>query len=64
MFTENRRDHAVRSRAYALAETGRFHAVKEIEQALVGEGWPDAGIVLQGDYVRQSLAEKLAAHSH
>jgi hypothetical protein len=64
MFTENRHDHAVRTRAYALAESGRFHAVKEIEQALVGEGWPDAGMVMQSDYVRQAIAERLAANSH
>ncbi|MDX3910373.1 MAG: hypothetical protein QHC67_11195 [Sphingobium sp.] len=64
MFTENRHDHAVRTRAYALAESGRFHAVREIEQALVGEGWPGAGTVLQSGYVRQAIAERLASHSH
>lgn len=64
MITETRRDQALRTRAYALAESGRFQAVKEIEDALVGEGWPEAGSVMQGDYVRQAIAERLAAHSH
>lgn len=64
MFAGSKKDHAVRARAYALAETGRFTIVREIEQALVGEGWPDAGIVLQGQYVRQAIAERLATHAH
>ncbi|MGK2912290.1 MAG: hypothetical protein ACSLE1_21205 [Sphingobium sp.] len=64
MFTETRRDQALRTRAYALAESGRFHAVKDVEEALVGEGWPHAGALMQGDYMRQAIAERLAAHSH
>lgn len=64
MFAGSKKDHAIRSRAYALAETGRFTVVREVEQALVSEGWPDARSVLQGEYVRQAVAERLAVHAH
>lgn len=52
---------AVRARAYALAESGRFSNVHAVEQALVVEGWPQAGAALQSDYARKAISEKCQA---
>ena len=58
---DNRADRAVRERAYSLADSGRFEAAHEVERALVREGWPNAGRVMQGDYVVQAVHEKCRA---
>ena len=63
MFAGSQREQALRARAYILAETGNFAAVRDVEQAMIGEGWPDAAEVLGHDYVRRALAERLAAHT-
>lgn len=64
MLTGTPGDRAVRERAYRLADSGRFVAVHEIEQALVGEGWPNARAALQSDYARKAIQERLASHAH
>lgn len=61
MFAGTVRDQALRARAYTLAESGRFATVRDVEQAIIGEGWPDAARVLGSSYVRQALTERLAA---
>lgn len=55
---ENRADRAVRERAYKLAESGRFEAVHDVERALIGEGWPNAGRIMQGGYVMRAVEER------
>lgn len=55
---DSKAERAVRERAYALAESGRFGAVREVEQALIGEGWPHAARTMQSDYVRQAVEER------
>lgn len=60
---DSKAERAVRDRAYALAESGRFAAVREVESALIGEGWPHAGRVMQSGYVRRAVEERCrAAH--
>lgn len=57
-------EQAVRQRAYALAESGRFSAVQEVEQALIGEGWSNAHAVLQSDYARKAIRDRLDGVAH
>ncbi len=60
---DSKAERAVRERAYALAESGKFGAVREVERALIGEGWPHAARTMQSDYVRQAVEERCrAAH--
>lgn len=49
---------ALRTRAYALAETGKFDSAHAVEQALIAEGWPNAGEALQSDYARKAISER------
>lgn len=58
---ENKGDRAVRARAYALAEGGRHSRVRDVEQALISEGWPNVGAALNGEYTRKAIAERCAA---
>jgi len=53
--------HAIRSRAYALADTGRFMSAHAVEQALIAEGWPNATRALQSEYARKAVSERCAA---
>jgi len=60
-LNDSKAERAARERAYVLAESGRFGAVQEVERALIGEGWPHAGRVMQSDYVRQAVEERCHA---
>lgn len=62
--TDNQGERAVRERAYQLAESGDFSSVHAVEQALAREGWPNAGSVLAGDYVRKAIQDRIADHAH
>lgn len=56
---------AIRARAYMLAETGRFGNSHAVEQALIAEGWPNAGKALESDYARKAIGERCrAAQAH
>lgn len=56
---------AARARAYALAETGQFENSHAVQQALVAEGWPNAGLALDSDYARKAVGERCrAAKAH
>ncbi|MDF0543226.1 hypothetical protein PX699_12790 [Sphingobium sp. H39-3-25] len=55
---------ALRERAYHLADSGSFANVHEVERALIGEGWADAGKEMQGDYLRKAVGERCKAASH
>ncbi|EQB32456.1 hypothetical protein [Sphingobium ummariense] len=61
MTPDNSGLQAVRARAYALAESGRFSNARAVEQALIAEGWPQAGAALQSDYARKAISEKCQA---
>ena len=64
IFTGTRSDQAARDRAYTLAESGRFTTVHEVEQALASEGWPNAHIVMESDYARKAIHDRLAGVAH
>lgn len=53
--------HAIRTRAYALADTGRFMNAHAVEQALIAEGWPNAARAMQSEYARKAISERCAA---
>ncbi|CAM8660990.1 MULTISPECIES: hypothetical protein [Sphingobium] len=56
---------AARARAYALAETGQFDNSHAVQQALIAEGWPNAGLALGSDYARKAVGERCrAAKAH
>lgn len=57
-------DRAVWERAYKLAESGQFSRVHEVEQALIGEGWPNARSALQSDYARKAIQDRLTSPAH
>ncbi len=52
---------AIRARAYKLAESGRFDGAHAVEQALVAEGWSNAGRAFQSDYMRKAISERCMA---
>jgi len=52
---------AARNRAYALADSGRYANARAVEQALIGEGWSNAGRALESDYARKSVSERCSA---
>ncbi|MBK5265196.1 MAG: hypothetical protein JJE34_08200 [Alphaproteobacteria bacterium] len=60
-ITENKADRAIRDRAFALADSGKFETVLEIEQALISEGWPNAGRAIQSEIFRQALHDRCNA---
>jgi hypothetical protein len=60
MHTDGRLQ-ALRARAYELAETGRYGGTHAVEQALIAEGWPNAGAALQSSYTRKAISEKCSA---
>ena len=56
---------AIRQRAYSLAETGRFSSANAVQQALVGEGWPNAAQALESEFARKAISERCrAAQAH
>jgi hypothetical protein len=56
---------AARARAYTLAETGQFDNSHAVQQALIAEGWPNAGQALDSDYARKAVGERCrAAKAH
>jgi len=65
LHTDDRGLQALRARAYTLAETGHFENIRAVEQALIAEGWPNAGQALQSDYARKAIGERCrAARAH
>ncbi|BBD03284.1 MULTISPECIES: hypothetical protein [Sphingobium] len=58
---DDRSLQAVRARAYALAETGQFDNSNAVQQALIAEGWSNAGRALGSDYARQAIGERCRA---
>lgn len=60
-YIGTRSDQALRQRALDLAESGRFAAPHQVEEALIGEGWPNAGIAMRGDFLRKAVADRCAA---
>lgn len=52
---------AARDRAYQLAESGRFDGLHAVKQALIAEGWPNAGRALEGEYARKAISERCLA---
>jgi hypothetical protein len=63
--SDDRSLQALRDRAYVLAETGRYENAHAVEQALIGEGWPNAARALEDGYARSAVSEKcLAAKAH
>ncbi|KKW91010.1 MULTISPECIES: hypothetical protein [Sphingobium] len=61
MHADDSRLQALRARAYALAESGRFNGAHAVEQALIAEGWPNAGAALQSSYTRKAISERCMA---
>lgn len=57
-LNDTKADRALRERAFALAESGRFDAAHEVERALIGEGWPNTGTIMHSDYMVQAVDEK------
>lgn len=63
-LADNKGDRAVRDRAYQLAESGSFSNVHAVEQALIGEGWPNVGAALSSDYARKAIQDRLSEQAH
>ena len=61
IITGTQGERAARERAYALADSGHFHSVHGVEQALIAEGWSNAGQVMGGPHVRRAIAERCQA---
>ncbi|MFZ2995119.1 hypothetical protein [Sphingobium sp.] len=62
---DDRGIQAARARAYALAETGRFDNLNSVKNALVAEGWSNAGAALDSEYARSAIGERCrAAQAH
>lgn len=61
IITGTEGERAARERAYVLADSGRFHSVHDVEQALIAEGWSNAGQVMGGAHVRRVVAERCQA---
>lgn len=53
-----RAERALRHRAFALAESGRYAAGYDVRRALIGEGWPQAASVLAQEYVSRAIGER------
>jgi hypothetical protein len=60
-ITENKADRAVRNRAFALAESGKFDTVTAIERALISEGWPNVRRTMASEVFRQTVHERCSA---
>lgn len=57
-LTDTKAERALRERAFVLAESGRFDTAHEVERALIGEGWPNAGKIMHREYMVQAVDEK------
>ncbi len=65
IHVDDRGLQAARARAYILAETGQFDNSHAVQQALIAEGWPNAGLALDSDYARKAVGERCrAAKAH
>lgn len=65
IHADDRGLQAARARAYMLAESGHFDNSHAVEQALIAEGWSNAGQALQSDYARKAIGERCrAARAH
>lgn len=60
-ITENKADQAVRNRALALADSGRFDTTAAIERALISEGWPNVGRTMASEVFRQVIYDRCSA---
>lgn len=60
-ISENKADQAVRNRAFALADSGRFDTATAIERALISEGWPNVGRTMASEVFRQAVHDRCAA---
>jgi hypothetical protein len=58
---DDRSLQAARARAYALADSGDYDNSHAVQQALVAEGWSNAGRALDSDYARKAIAERCHA---
>lgn len=58
---ESRAERALRNRAFALAESGRYGAGREVRRALIGEGWPLVGRLFDRGAVGRAVEEKCRA---
>ena len=56
-ITENKAERAVRDRALALADSGRYTAALDVERALISEGWPNARRTMASELFRQTIHE-------
>lgn len=62
---DDRSLQAARARAYALADSGRYDNLHSVQQALISEGWSNAGRALDSDYARKAIGERCrAAQAH
>lgn len=59
--TQDRGLQAARDRAYALADSGQYDRAHAVEQALIAEGWPNAGEAMASEFTRQSVTERCQA---
>jgi hypothetical protein len=65
LYGDDRSLQAARARAYALAETGQYDNSNAVQQALIAEGWSDAGRAMDSDYARKAVGERCrAAQAH
>jgi hypothetical protein len=60
-ITENKAERALRDRAFALADSGRFTAALEVERALISEGWPNARRAMESEVFRQAIHDRCEA---
>lgn len=60
-ITENKAERAVRDRAFALADSGRFGAALDVERALISEGWPNARRTMESEVLRQAIHDRCEA---
>ncbi|QGP78130.1 hypothetical protein [Sphingobium sp. CAP-1] len=58
---DDRSLQAARARAYMLAETGHYDNSHAVQDALIAEGWSNAGRALDSDYARKAIAERCQA---
>jgi len=60
-LNDNSADRAARERAYELAETGQYAGWREVREAMIGAGWPNAGEALSQEYSRLAVDDRCAA---
>lgn len=57
-MSENKAERALKDRAFALADSGRFETAFEVERALISEGWPSAGRLMESEVFRQAIHDR------